>query len=129
METTYDSTSGDFRTAKQRGKGDYGDNGRSLKDTASEEFKNFVTDIEDVVKKVSNISDADVARVRDKVQAAIYSTKSGIASSAANIRAQAQQAAQYADDYVRESPWQAVGIGAALAAVLGLSIGFLAARR
>lgn len=129
METTYDSTSSDFRNTKQRGKGEYADNGRALKEAASEEFKSFVSDIEDVVKKVANISDADVARVREKVQSALYSTKSGIASSAANIRAQAQQAAQVADDYVRESPWQAVGIGAALAAVLGLSIGYLAARR
>jgi len=125
METTYESGQADFRNSKQRVKSDVS----SMKDTASDEFKNFVSDVEDVVKKVANVSDADVARVREKVTAAISSTKSGLANSAANIKQQAQDAAKYADGYVRESPWQAVGVGAAIAAVLGLSIGYLAARR
>jgi len=125
METTYESGQADFRNSKQRVKND----ATAMKETASEEFRNFVTDVEDVVKKVANVSDADVARVRAKVSAAISSTKSGITNSAENIKLQAQQAAKYADGYVRESPWQAVGVGAAVAAVLGLSIGFLVARR
>jgi ElaB/YqjD/DUF883 family membrane-anchored ribosome-binding protein len=125
METTYESGQSDFRNSKQRVKGDLA----AMKDTASDEFKNFVSDVEDVVKKVANVSDADVKRVSEKVRAAISSTKSGLASSADNIKQQAQQAAKYADNYVRESPWQAVGVGAAIAALLGLSIGYLAARR
>ena len=129
METTFDSTQAELRNSKQRIKNDFAEGARNVKDTASDEFKNFVTDVEEVVKRVANVSDADVARVREKVQAAIASTKSGIAYSAENLKRQAKQAAEYTDDYVRESPWQAIGIGAALAAVLGLSIGFFAARR
>jgi ElaB/YqjD/DUF883 family membrane-anchored ribosome-binding protein len=129
METTFDGTQADFGNGKRRLKNDLVDGARGVTETASDEFKNFVADVEDVVKKVAHVSDADVARVRAKVQAAISSTKSGIASSAADLKRQAQQAAHYADEYVHDSPWQAIGVGAALAAVLGLSIGFFAARR
>jgi ElaB/YqjD/DUF883 family membrane-anchored ribosome-binding protein len=128
METTFESGQSEFRNNGKQGK-DLSGTARGLKDTASDEFKNFVSDIEDVVKRVANVSDADVARVREKIQSALYSTKSKLADSAATIKQQAQDAAQQADDYVHESPWQAVGIGAALAAVLGVSIGYLAGRR
>jgi len=129
METTYDSSQSSLSNNGRRAKSELSDSARKAADSASAEFKNFVSDVEDVVKKVAHVSDADVARARAKIQAAISSTKSGFASGAESVKVQAQQAAKYADDYVRESPWQAIGVGAAVAAVLGLSIGYLAARR
>ena len=129
METTYDTAQSELRNGKNRIKSDLSDGARNIKDTASDEFKNFVTDVEDVMKRVANVTDADVARVRAKIQDAISSTKSTFSQSAARMKEQAQHAADYADEYVHESPWQAIGIGAALAAVLGLSIGYMASRR
>src|SRR5690349_18073443 len=124
METTYESGT-EFRNGAKRAKSDLN---AAAKETSAE-FKNFVADVEDVVKRVANVSDADVARVREKITSALSSTKSGLASSAESVKLQAQQAAKYADEYVRASPWQAIGIGAAVAALLGLSIGYLASRR
>jgi len=125
METTYEGGQAEFRNGGKRVKSELN---AAAKET-SVEFKNFVSDVEEVVKRVANVSDADVARVREKISSALSSTKSGLANSAESVKLQAQQAAKYADDYVRASPWQAVGIGAAVAAVLGLSIGILASRR
>jgi ElaB/YqjD/DUF883 family membrane-anchored ribosome-binding protein len=129
METIFESGNTDSRAGKHRAKNEVIDGARAVQSEASAELKNFVADIEDVMKRVANVSDADVARVRAKVQAALSSTKDGIFTSAANAKKQAQQAARYADEYVHESPWQAIGIGAALAAVLGLSIGLFSSRR
>lgn len=132
METTYEGGQAEFRNGGKRAKSELNSAASDLKSAAKEtsvEFKNFVSDVEDVVKRVANVSDADVARVREKITSALSSTKSTLANSAENVKVQAQQAAKYADEYVHDSPWQAVGIGAAVAALLGLSIGILASRR
>jgi ElaB/YqjD/DUF883 family membrane-anchored ribosome-binding protein len=129
METTFESGNADPRNSKQRIKSELADGAHAAQAAASAELKNFVADIEDVIKRVANVSDADVARMRTKIQAALTTTKDGIFNSAANVKQQAQDAARYADDYVHESPWQAIGIGAAVAAVLGLTVGLLSTRR
>jgi ElaB/YqjD/DUF883 family membrane-anchored ribosome-binding protein len=129
METIYEGGNSDPRNSKQRVKGELSDAAQAAKDSASAEFKSFVADIEDVIKRVANVSDVEVARVRAKVQAALANTKSDIVSSAAGVKQQAERAARYTDEYVHESPWQAIGFGAAVAAVLGLSIGLLSSRR
>jgi ElaB/YqjD/DUF883 family membrane-anchored ribosome-binding protein len=126
MESTYDGTLETVRGNK-RGKTDLID--KSASQTTSTEFKNFVADVEDVVKRVADVSDVDVARVRAKIQAALTSAGSGLADGIDTFRVQAQKVAKQTDEYVHDSPWQALGIGAALAALIGVSIGFLAARR
>jgi len=66
-----------------------------------------------------------VVRVRSKVQRAVDATKQSLADGADTLRQHAQDAASTADDYVRQSPWQAVGI----AALVGAVVGILATRR
>jgi len=48
-----------------------------------------------------------------------------LADGADAIRQRAQDVASSADDYVRDSPWQAIGI----AALVGAVVGILATRR
>jgi ElaB/YqjD/DUF883 family membrane-anchored ribosome-binding protein len=57
--------------------------------------------------------------------ATVQSAKETLADGADALRRQAQKAASGADDYVRESPWVAVG----LAALVGAVVGILVARR
>jgi ElaB/YqjD/DUF883 family membrane-anchored ribosome-binding protein len=127
METTFENS--DLRNGGKRVKNELGDTARAAKNAATDELKSFVSDVEDVVKRVADVSDEDVARVRARIQAVIDSARDGVTTSAAAMKRQAQQAARQTDEYVHESPWQAVGIGAALAAVIGVSIGYLASRR
>jgi ElaB/YqjD/DUF883 family membrane-anchored ribosome-binding protein len=129
MEQTFDPTSEPRGLEARNGKHRGNESGKFASKTGSEEMKKFVTDVEDVIKRVANVSDADLARVRTKVQGALSSASNGIAQTTAQLKAQAQDAAKQADDYVHESPWQAVGISAALGALLGVSIGYLASRR
>jgi len=127
MDTTFENEG--LRNNGKRAKSELGDSVRSAKSTATAEMKSFVSDVEDVVKRVADVSDEDVARVRAKIQSVIESAKDGVTTSAAQVKRQAQNAARYTDEYVHDSPWQAIGIGAAVAAVIGLSIGYFAARR
>jgi ElaB/YqjD/DUF883 family membrane-anchored ribosome-binding protein len=63
--------------------------------------------------------------VRAKVEAAVATTKKAISEGAEQVQRQAKEALDAGDRYVRDQPWEAIGI----AAVAGLAIGFLVGRR
>ncbi len=106
MEANYDGIN-DFKTA------------------ASGEVKNLIADVEDLMARIADLKDADVVRMRGKVQRAVDAAKQSLVESAGTLRRQAQDVAGAADDYVRDSPWQAIGI----AALVGAVVGILATRR
>lgn len=114
METTFDGTN----TAIQNGV-------KSAQAVGASELKSLIADVEDLVSRVANLKDADVVRIRGRVESALASAKQSIASGTESVRFQARRVASTADGYVRESPWQALG----MAALVGVVIGFLASRR
>jgi ElaB/YqjD/DUF883 family membrane-anchored ribosome-binding protein len=125
METTFDGNADQARAAGRRLKEDISDRVSDIKTATSSEIKSLIADVEDLVAKIADLNDADVIKVRSKVQHAIASAKESIADSADSLRQQAQRVAGTADDFVHDSPWQAVGI----AALVGVLIGLVAARR
>jgi ElaB/YqjD/DUF883 family membrane-anchored ribosome-binding protein len=125
METTYEGNTDQVRASGRRLKNDLSDGINDIKSAASGEIKSLIADVEDLMARIADLKDADVVRVRGKVQRAVEATKQSMADSAQSLRKQAQKAASTADDYVRDSPWQAVGI----AALVGAVVGILATRR
>jgi ElaB/YqjD/DUF883 family membrane-anchored ribosome-binding protein len=125
METTFDANTEQARASGRRLKNDLSGGVADIKASASAEIKNLIADVEDLMARIADLKDTDVARVRGKVQRAIDAAKQSLAESAETIRQQAQGVASTADDYVRGSPWQAVGI----AALVGAVVGILATRR
>jgi ElaB/YqjD/DUF883 family membrane-anchored ribosome-binding protein len=115
----------DARASGRRLRDDLGEGFDNVKSAASGEIKNLIADVEELMARISDLKDADVVRVRGKVQRAVDVTKQSLADSALSLRRRAQAAASSADDYVRDSPWQAVGI----AALVGAVVGILATRR
>jgi ElaB/YqjD/DUF883 family membrane-anchored ribosome-binding protein len=124
METTY-GTAGDLNASGQRLKEDAGDAASRIKSVAVDEIKNLIADVEDLIARIADLNDADVATMRSKVMATVESAKETLSDSADALRRQAQRAVSGADGYVRESPWAAVG----LAALVGAVVGILVARR
>jgi ElaB/YqjD/DUF883 family membrane-anchored ribosome-binding protein len=124
METTYEPAA-DLNASGQRLKNDAGDAVGHIKSVAVDEVRNLIADVEDLIARIADLNDADVATVRSKVMATVQSAKETLADSADALRRQAQRAASGADEYVRESPWVAVG----LAALVGAVVGILVARR
>src|SRR6266403_834922 len=112
METTYDGTTEQARASGRRIRNDVSEGVKDVKAAASSEIKNLIADVEELM-------------VRIKVQRAVDATKQSLAEGADAIRKHAQDVASTADDYVRDSPWQAVGI----AALVGAVVGILATRR
>jgi ElaB/YqjD/DUF883 family membrane-anchored ribosome-binding protein len=125
METTYDGTTEQARAGGRRLKNDLSDGVNDIKAAASGEIKNLIADVEDLMARIADLKDADVVRVRNKVQRAVDATKQSLADGAETIRQHAQDVASTADDYVRDRPWQAIGI----AALVGAVVGILATRR
>lgn len=96
-----------------------------IKRTASSELSNLISDVEDLLKRVANVSDVDVAKLRERVQEKIGTAKDTLAAGSKRITDTAREAAGATDNYVRQSPWQALGI----AALGGVLVGYLISRR
>jgi ElaB/YqjD/DUF883 family membrane-anchored ribosome-binding protein len=123
METL--GTADEARAGGQRGDPNAGVGAENVKNAASAEIQSLIADVEDLVARIADLKDADVVRVRSQVMRAVGNAKESLAESADNFRRQAQQAARTADDFVHDSPWQAVGV----AALVGAVVGILATRR
>lgn len=124
METTYEGGA-DLNASGQRLQDDAADAAGHIKSVAAEEIRNLIADVEDLIARLADLNDADVATMRSKVMATVESAKDTLADGADALRRQAQKAVDGADGYVRESPWAAVG----LAALVGAVVGILVARR
>ncbi len=125
MESTFDGTTEQGRATGYRLKNDLSDGASDIKSAASSEIKNLLADVEDLMARIADLKDVDVVRVRTKVQRAVVAAKQSLADGADAVRQRAQNVASTADDYVRDSPWQAIGI----AALVGAVVGILATRR
>jgi ElaB/YqjD/DUF883 family membrane-anchored ribosome-binding protein len=122
---TFDGTAEQARASGRRINNDLSESANNIKSVASAEIKSLIADVEDLVARIADLKDADVARVRNKVLRAVDAAKESLSEGADTLRRQAQRAATTADDYVHDSPWQAVGI----AALVGAVVGILATRR
>ncbi len=89
------------------------------------EWHNLVADVEDLVKKVANVDDAEIAEIRSKVEDTLAKAKSTTEEGIAAVRGRAGEVSEATDEYIHENPWAAIGIAAAI----GIVIGFVAGRR
>jgi ElaB/YqjD/DUF883 family membrane-anchored ribosome-binding protein len=125
MDANFENAADQARATGRRVKSDVSDGISDIKSAASGEIKNLIADVEDLMARIADLKDADVVRMRGKVQRAVDAAKQSLTDGAGSLRRQAQDIAGTADDYVRESPWQAIGI----AALVGAVVGILATRR
>jgi len=125
METTANDLGRAIRHDAKAAKGAATDASRRLRSTGNQEVKNLIADVEDLVSRVGEAADPEIARVRANVQSALATAKQAIADGADQVQRQAKDALQAGDRYVREQPWQAIGV----AALAGLAVGFLVSRR
>ncbi len=92
---------------------------------AREVNNNLMADVQDLLSRVAHVADPEIARLRAKVERALTAAKKAVVDGTDRIQHHAKGAMSAGDSYVRDQPWQAVGIAAAA----GLVVGFLAARR
>jgi len=88
-------------------------------------LSDFIDHVEELTKAIKDVETPDIARLRAKVKIAMAAAKSALHDGAKRVRGQARHITRSTDDYVRDNPWQVVGI----AAVVGLVLGMVMTRR
>jgi ElaB/YqjD/DUF883 family membrane-anchored ribosome-binding protein len=101
----------------------------NVKDYASDEMRAFFADVEDLVKRVGNVSDADVARARAKVVGTLADVRRLANDTSDSLRERARAAVSEADDYVRDRPWTAIGLAAAIGLIVGVGVTAISSSR
>ncbi|MBT8633842.1 DUF883 domain-containing protein [Polynucleobacter paneuropaeus] len=90
-----------------------------------DDFKALIADAEALIKVSAEHGGEAMHSVRVKAQETLSTAKESLSEAQGLITEKAKEAAQEADVFVHEKPWQAVGI----AAGAGLLIGLLISRR
>lgn len=86
------------------------------------DFKVLIDDAEELLKATANQAGEKVATVRQRVEQSLDEGKRSLAEAEDLLLDKSKEAAKAADAYVRENPWNAVGIAAGVGLVLGLLI-------
>ncbi|OFZ86738.1 MAG: hypothetical protein A2W21_02395 [Betaproteobacteria bacterium RBG_16_66_20] len=95
------------------------------KDKLVADLKVVVADAEELLRATASQAGEKVAVARERIQASLATAKVKLGEAERALLEKTKEAARATDDYVRENPWQAVGI----AAVAGLVLGILISRR
>ena len=84
-------------------------------------MRDFISDVEDLLKKIVDVPGVDLAAVRNKVAGAIAGAREAVETGADSVRSTARSGADAADEYVRGYPWAAVGVAIGIGLLLGFS--------
>jgi len=99
------------------------------KDKLLDEFNAVVSETEQLLKSVASLGSDQAGVLKGNVDEALASASGQVADIRERFLAQASATAKATDDYVKQNPWQAIGIVAVVAAAAGLVAGILVARR
>ncbi len=98
---------------------------RNAGNFANGQVDDFLENVEELSRALKDVETPEIARLRAKVKIALLAARGAVGDTAARLRGQAQQVGKRTDGFVRDNPWQALGI----AALAGLVVGIVAARR
>ena len=99
------------------------------KDQLHQEFNTVVTETEQLLKSLASAGNDKAGALRDDVVEGIAAAGKRLDQLRAQALEQANAAGQATDEYVRENPWRAIGIAAAVCGFAGLAAGLLIARK
>lgn len=86
------------------------------------DLKVVVADAEELLRATASQAGEKVAAARERIQASLATAKVKLTEAERALLEKSKEAAKAADEYVRENPWQAVGVAAAVGLVLGVLI-------
>lgn len=87
------------------------------------DIRAVITDAEEILKATADQTGEKIANLRARVQDRLLGARIRLEAAEAALIDKTRAAARAADDYVHESPWQAVGIGVGVGFLLGLLMG------
>ena len=91
-------------------------------DKLMEDLRLVVSDAEELLKATAGLAGENVNNARARAEDSVRAARARIADAGHVVAEQTREAAKAADDYLRENPWAAVGIAAAVGIVIGVLI-------
>lgn len=125
MESIVNDNEQGIRADAQSRMTDGGDASLELQGSGNQEARKLMTDMQDLLGRAAHLADPEIARLRARVERRLATAKKTFADGTDRVQRDAKEVMNAGDGYVRDQPWQAVGI----AAVAGLAVGVLVARR
>ena len=92
------------------------------RDRLVSDLKTLVADAEELLRATASQAGDKIAVARQKIEQSLIEGKKALADAEKNLVQKSKEAADVADDYVRENPWNAVGIAAGIGLLVGLLI-------
>jgi ElaB/YqjD/DUF883 family membrane-anchored ribosome-binding protein len=92
------------------------------KDKLVADLKVVIADAEELLRATASQAGEKVAAARVRIQGSLDTAKDRLAALGDKTVDGAKVAARATDAYVRENPWHAVGVGAAVGVILGMLI-------
>lgn len=89
-------------------------------DRLAADFQSFVGDVEQMLKSASQLPGDSLVAARGKLEEKVSQAKARLADASSAVASSASQARDTGQAYVRERPWTALGIAAALGALVGV---------
>jgi ElaB/YqjD/DUF883 family membrane-anchored ribosome-binding protein len=86
------------------------------------DLRTLVGDAEELLKATASQAGEKISVARQKIEQSLIEGKKALADAEETFVKKSKECAEIADDYVRENPWSAVGIAAAIGLALGLLI-------
>jgi len=83
------------------------------------QLQKFFDDVEELLRKVSNMQDTEISKLRNRVESSIESVKSTVSNSAHTVVENTRKAALATDEYVHRKPWVVIGPTALTGLLLG----------
>lgn len=92
------------------------------KDKLVADLKLVMGDAEELLRATASQAGEKVSAARERVQASLANARIKLADAERAVVDHTRKAARATDEYVREKPWQAVGVAAGIGFLLGLLI-------
>jgi ElaB/YqjD/DUF883 family membrane-anchored ribosome-binding protein len=86
------------------------------------DLKSLIADAEELLRATTSQAGDAVAAARQKIEQSLIEGKKALSDAEQIMIQRSKEAADIADDYVRENPWSAIGIAAGVGLVLGLML-------
>jgi ElaB/YqjD/DUF883 family membrane-anchored ribosome-binding protein len=96
----------------------------ATRDKLVEDVKILAKDVQELLKATASVVGDKAAEARVKVEESLKLAQDKLSDTHGHVKAQGQEAFSATDSYVRDNPWNAVGIAAGVGFILG--IGFSA---
>jgi ElaB/YqjD/DUF883 family membrane-anchored ribosome-binding protein len=90
------------------------------RDKLVEDFKALSKDVQELLKATASVVGEKASEARVKVQDSLKTAQDKLSVVQENVRAKGQEAFTATDGYVRDNPWNAVGVAAGIGFLLGV---------